>query len=159
METTAVFAGTFDPFTTGHYEIVARAKACFDRIVVAVATDTGKRTTASDKQRLALAAKAVGSLPGVQVQDFSGLLTDFVATCNTNVLVRGLRNATDFAYERDLLAVYRSQKPDIEAVYFMTDGACAHVSGSTVRQLAALGGDLSAYVPASILRDVIKIYR
>lgn len=159
METKAVFAGTFDPFTKGHYEIVVRAKKYFDCVVVAVATDTGKRTTASDKQRLAMAEKAVGEMPGVQVRGFSGLLSDFVAELKTNVLVRGLRNAADFAYERDLLAVYRSQKPNIEAVYFMTDGACAHVSGSTVRQLAELGGDLSAYVPASILRDVIKIYR
>lgn len=159
MEKTAVFAGTFDPFTMGHYDVARRAAAVFDRLIVAVAEDSGaKRAVASAAERLAIVRASVADLPNVSAEIFGGFLTDFAARAGSRILVRGLRTYNDFEYEKSLFEVYRSQM-DIEAVYIMTAGQYSHISGSVVRQLAALGGDVRGFVPESARAEVEKIYR
>ncbi len=159
MEKTAVFAGTFDPFTMGHYDVALRAASVFDRLIIAVAEDTGgKRAVAGTEDRLQIVRASVADIKNVSVESFSGFLTDFVAASGSRVLVRGLRTYNDFEYEKSLFEVYRSQM-DVEAVYIMTAGRYSHISGSVVRQLAALGGDLAGFVPESARAAVEKIYR
>lgn len=140
-----VMAGTFDPFTLGHYDVAKRAAKLFDKVVVGVA-DTGERKAAPVDVRLEIARRSVEDLANVEVVPFSGFLTDFAAGCGARVLVRGLRTYNDFEYEKALYEVYKSQDPDIETIYIMTSGAFSHISGSIVRELAHLGGSLDGYV-------------
>lgn len=158
MKKTAVFAGTFDPFTLGHYDIACRAARLFDRLIIAVATDTGgKRAVATANERLAIVRKAVADIAGAEAMPFTGFLTDFAAEVGSDILVRGLRTYNDFEYEKSLFEVYRSQR-DVEAVYIMTSGRYSHISGSVVRQLAALHGDLTGFVPESVKPDIARLY-
>ena len=140
----AIFAGTFDPFTLGHRDIVERAAKVFGGVTVAVAEDTGK-TTAPISVRLEIAKASVSGIPGVSVQAFSGLLTDYMKMQGDCVIVRGVRNARDAEYERDLTRVYESLS-GVDAVCFFTKAELEHVSSTVVRQLAELAAPLDGYV-------------
>lgn len=153
---TAVFAGTFDPFTLGHRDVAARAARLFDKIIVAVAADTGRAAAGLD-DRLNIVRASIADLPNVEAAPFTGFLTDFAASVGADILVRGLRTYNDFEYEKSLYEVYRSQR-DVEAAYIMTSGQYSHISGSVVRQLAGLGGDLTGFVCESARKDIMRIY-
>lgn len=153
----SIMAGTFDPFTLGHYDVARRAASMFDKVIVGVA-DTGERKAAPIDVRLEIARKSLAGLKNVEVRPFTGFLTDFAAQCGARILVRGLRTYNDFEYEKALYEVYKSQNPDIETIYIMTAGVCSHISGSIVRELAHLGGSLEGYVTASATELVRKHY-
>ncbi|MCM1367297.1 MAG: adenylyltransferase/cytidyltransferase family protein [Roseburia sp.] len=156
----AIFAGTFDPFTTGHRNVAERALSVFGALTIAVAADTGKKT-ASLSDRVKIAELSVPGLCGVEVVPFSGLLSDFVvASVNSGekcVLVRGIRNTRDFEYERELCSVYRSLC-GVDAAHFFTLPELMHVSSTTVRELAALGNIPNGYVVADAYSAVCDIY-
>lgn len=153
-----VLAGTFDPFTLGHLDIARRAAAIFDKVIVGVA-DTGERKAAPIDVRLEIARLSVADTANVEVRPFTGFLTDFAAAAGASVLVRGLRTYNDFEYEKALYEVYKSQRPELETVYIMTAGAYSHISGTIVRELARLGGDLRGYVAPSAVDTVKKYYK
>lgn len=149
MNNTVVFAGSFDPFTLGHYDIVSRAAKVYDSVVVFVSAES--KTAMFDLSvRIEIVKRSVADLGNVQVKSFNGLLTDAMAKEGASVLVRGLRNASDFDYERNLCAVYKSLA-DIECVYLFASPGLNHVSSTFVRELIRLNGDLSGYVVASVL--------
>ncbi len=152
----AIFAGAFDPFTLGHKDIVTRAAAVFDKVVVAVANDTEK-CTAPLEIRAEIARLSLAGVDGVEVKPFGGLLTDFAAEEKADVIVRGLRSTADFEYERSLSAVYRSVS-GIDCMFFMCSPNFAHVSSSTVRSLVALGGPLEGYIASAAQRVVGQAY-
>ena len=152
----AIFAGTFDPFTAGHRDITKRALAVFGDVTVAVASDTGKTARPLDV-RLNIAETATADLNGVTVETFSGLLSDYLAKLGDCVIVRGVRNSRDAEYERDLVRVYRSLCGK-DAVFFATSAEFEHVSSTTVRQLAELGGALDGYVVPCTVQAIIKHY-
>ncbi|MDE6401002.1 MAG: pantetheine-phosphate adenylyltransferase [Clostridiales bacterium] len=152
----AIFAGTFDPFTTGHRDIAERALSVFGNVTVAVANDTGKTAQPIDV-RLAIAKDATSDLSGVAVEPFSGLLSDYLAAQGDCVIVRGVRNTRDMEYERDHVRIYKSLCGK-DAVLFITSAEYEHVSSTVVRQLAALGGTLDGYVAERTAATVAKYY-
>lgn len=153
----AIFAGAFDPFTSGHKNVVERALEVFDTVTVAVAAETGK-STASIAQRMEIAQKATSGLNGVTVESFDGLLTDYVKSIGEPcVLVRGVRSTKDVEYERDLTRVYK-QLCGVQTVFIMPDAEYEHISSTTVRALAALGGELDGFVEPCTKQTIMRIY-
>ncbi len=159
MKDTAVFAGSFDPFTMGHYDIVSRAAGAFDKIILGVAADTGnKRCAVSLEERTKIAEASVGNLKNVEVKAFDGFLTDFVRVNNARVILRGLRTFADFEYEKALGEVYKSQDKDLEIFYLISSHDYCHISGTVVRDLARLGGSVDGYVHKNAEGLVKKFY-
>lgn len=149
----AIFAGTFDPFTLGHRRTVERAKKLFGEVVIAVAADTGKNTAPFDK-RIAIAKAATADLIGVSVEGFGGLLTEYVKKKGECVLVRGVRNAIDLEYERELTRAYMSLG-GVDAVFLISNADVEHISSTVVRSIAAFGGAIDGYVVKDT-EDIIK---
>jgi pantetheine-phosphate adenylyltransferase len=157
MPRTALYPGTFDPFTNGHLHILQRISAFFDRIVIAVSTQSDKKPLLSIEQRVVLIKSLYHSMPQISVQSFDGLLVDFAQHIQANAIVRGVRNAQDFAYEQQLAAMNHELAPNVETLLFMAHPSVAHVSSTWVRDIVCQGGDVSAFVPkivADALRDM-----
>ncbi|MCH5155194.1 MAG: pantetheine-phosphate adenylyltransferase [Clostridiales bacterium] len=152
----AIFAGTFDPFTIGHRDIVERAAKLFDCVIVAVAEDTGKVTAPLD-ERTEIAKVATKDIANVKVESFCGLLTDYAKRQGDCVLIRGVRGSADLDYERDLTRVYKSLG-DIESLIIISSAEHSHVSSTVVRTIAALGGDISEFVVNCSVQKIAKIY-
>ena len=150
MLITAIYPGTFDPITNGHLDLIERATRLFDRVVVAVAVGTSKRPIFSYEERVDLAAGVLENLARVEVHGFQGLLVDYVRVCGAQVILRGLRAVSDFEYEFQLAGMNRHLYPGIETLCMMPADRYTHLSASLVREIAALGGDVSAFVPAKI---------
>lgn len=153
----AVFAGSFDPFTLGHKDIVVRASKLFDEVIVAVARDNGKSSHALDDRRQ-IASLSLKGIDNVKVVTFDGLLTDFMKSVGGNVLLRGVRMASDFEYEKSLQEVYRSLYKDIEFVLFPAKAELVHISSTVVRELAKLNCSLDGYVDHGVEKIVADLY-
>lgn len=146
----ALYPGTFDPFTKGHLDLVARARALFGRVTVGVARNPEKHSLFSAEERADLVRGAVRGLPDVDVVLVPGLV---VATCKElgcDVLVRGVRGGADFESEVQMARTNRALLPRIDTVLLAPAPEFAHVSSTLVRQVASLGGDASAFVPANV---------
>ncbi len=148
---TAVYPGTFDPITNGHVDLIQRAVRLFDRVIVAVAANPGKAPAFPLEQRVALARDVVDGLPNVEVLSFDTLLVDFLHQCGASVILRGLRAVSDFEYEFQLASMNRQLAPDIETVFLTPAEQYAFVSSSLVREIAALGGDVSPFVHPKVV--------
>ena len=146
----AIYAGTFDPKTLGHLDLIERAAHIFDRLIVAVAEHSRKHPLFSMEERLELARAAVRKLPNVEVDRFSGLLVDYARAKNVHVLVRGLRVFSDFEFEFKMALTNRAMAPDVETVFLMTKEDYSFLSSSTVREVAELGGHTEQFVPAVV---------
>ena len=146
MKRTAIYPGTFDPITNGHSDLVQRAAQLFDHVIVAVAQVPGKTTALSSQERVDLAHRALHSVNHVEVCEFSNLLVNFVRERGADVIIRGLRAVSDFEYEFQLAGMNRKLAPDIETVFLMPAEQYAYISSSLVREIAALGGDISSFV-------------
>ena len=155
----AVYPGTFDPITHGHTDLVARAARMFPRVVVAVAASPPKRPAFSLEERLRLARAALARLEGVEVQGFEGLLVDFARRLGARVLLRGLRAVSDFEYEFQLAAMNRRLAPELETVFMMPAEQYTYLSSSLVREVAALGGDVAAFVHPEVERALRRLRR
>lgn len=156
MNGVAIYPGTFDPVTHGHSDIVQRAARLFDRVIVAVAANPGKAPTFTLDERIRLAQLALTDVPGVEVLGFDRLLVDFARSQGAAVILRGLRAVSDFEYEFQLSGMNRRLAPDIETVYLMPSEQYSYISSSLVREIAALGGDISTFVHPQVqtaLRD------
>ncbi len=147
----AVYPGTFDPLTRGHEDLVRRASSIFDRLVVGVADSRNKKPFFDLEERLTIAREVLGHYPNVQVESFTGLLKDFVRNNNARVIVRGLRAVSDFEYEFQMAGMNRYLLPDVETM-FMTSPSDQYqfISGTIVREIAQLGGDVSKFVFPSV---------
>lgn len=143
---TALFAGTFDPYTTGHHRIVQRALSMFDRIVVAVGHNTGKNTMFPIEERLAAISALYGEDERVTVASYDVLTVDFAVSVGATCLLRGVRSVRDFEYERDL-ADMNMRISNIETVFLISEPEYAAISSSAVRELLLFGKDISAFVP------------
>ena len=147
---TAVFPGTFNPITNGHTDLVERASGLFDKIIVAVGTNTQKGNTLPTEQRVALAQEVLGHLDNVEVTSFEGLLTDFVSQQGANIILRGLRTVADFEYEFQLVGMNRALDPSIETVFLAPAEHLSYISSTLVREIASLGGDISKFVHPAV---------
>ncbi|MEJ2529734.1 MAG: pantetheine-phosphate adenylyltransferase [Gammaproteobacteria bacterium] len=143
---TALYPGTFDPITNGHSDIVARAELLFDRVVVAVAANPGKRPAFSLDERVEMARQVLSSHDLVEVIEFDSLLVNFARECGASVILRGLRAVSDFEYEFQLAGMNRRLAPDIETVFLTPGEQFSYISSSLVREVASLGGDVSDFV-------------
>jgi len=148
---TAVYPGTFDPMTSGHEDLMRRAAGLFDRLILAVAVGHHKRTMFSIEERLAMAAELAQAYGNVQVLAFEGLLRDFVVGHGGHVVVRGLRAMSDFDYEFQMAGMNRQLMPEVETVFLTPSDQYQFVSGTFVREIATLGGDVSKFVAPSVL--------
>jgi len=146
-----VYPGSFDPITNGHMDLVSRAGQLFDRVVVAVAEDTGKVPTFPTEQRVELAREVVGHLDNVEVLAFSGLLVEFARGLGIRVIMRGLRAVSDFEYEFQLAGMNRRMAPDIETLFLTPAETYSYISSSLVREIARLRGDVSCFVAPPVL--------
>lgn len=154
MEKIAVFPGSFDPFTIGHNSIVNRALPLFDKIIVAIGYNTGKKTFLSLENRLRLIKDVFYGNPKIEVHHYEGLTVDFCTKMNARYLLRGLRTAADFEYERAIGQVNKAMKPEIESVFLLTAPEYTPVNSTIVRDILMHGGDASKFLPAGI--DITK---
>ena len=149
---TAVYPGTFDPMTLGHEDLMRRASRLFERLIVAVAAGHHKRTMFGIDERLDMAQQLTAKYPNVEVMTYRGLLRDFVVANGGKVVVRGLRAVSDFEYEFQMAGMNRQLMPDVETVFMTPSDQFQFVSGTFVREIASLGGDVSKFVAPSVLR-------
>jgi pantetheine-phosphate adenylyltransferase len=148
----AVYSGTFDPLTLGHEDVVRRSAQLFDQVVIAVAVAHHKKTMFTLDERLAMAQAVAGSLPGLKVLPFTGLLRDFVVAQGARAIVRGIRSVTDYDYEAQMAGMNRYLAPDVDTVFLNTSAQYQHISSTLVREIATLGGDVSGLVSAPVLK-------
>ena len=143
---TAVYAGSFDPITRGHEDLIKRSLAFVDRIVVAVATNVSKQALFTTDERVAFIRAAVGDDPRVEVKQFHGLLVDFARTVGANLIIRGLRAVADFEYEFQMALMNRHLAPGLETVFMVPSLDTTYISSSLVREVAKFNGDVSGLV-------------
>ena len=155
MSRTAVYPGTFDPITNGHVDLVNRAAPLFERLVIGVAESTAKGPAMPLEQRVALAREATAHHPNVEVRGFNSLLAHFVRDVGAGVLLRGLRAVSDFEYEFQLANMNRQLAPDVESLFLTPSEKYSFISSTLVREIAALGGDITKFVPARVSDEVI----
>ncbi|HEX2789461.1 MAG TPA: pantetheine-phosphate adenylyltransferase [Steroidobacteraceae bacterium] len=146
MRSTAVYPGTFDPLTRGHEDIARRAAGIFGRVVVAVAANTNKAPMFNVEERVELARAVLADLKNVEVTGYSGLTVDFARAHDLAVIVRGLRAVSDFEFEFQLASMGRHLQPDVETVFMVPKEKFTFISSTLVREVATLGGDISAFV-------------
>ncbi len=141
-----VYPGTFDPMTRGHEDLVRRASALFDAVVVGVADSRGKRPFFSLVERINMAREVLAEYPNVEVKGFSTLLRDFVIAENAHIILRGLRAVSDFEYEFQMAGMNRTLIPDVETIFLTPADKYMFVSATIVREIATLGGDVAKFV-------------
>lgn len=150
MEKIAVFPGTFDPFTVGHEALVKRALNLFDRVVVAVGKNLSKKTLFDIDQRLAMGREVFANEIRVEVTSYEGLTVDFCHSIGATYLLRGLRTAADFEYERAIGQVNKAMRPEIETVFLLTSPEHTPVNSTIVRDILVNKGDASKFLPSAI---------
>lgn len=148
---TAIYPGTFDPITLGHEDLMRRGSRLFERLILAVAAGHHKRTMFSIAERLDMAREVAASLPNVEVIAFRGLLRDFVVEHGGKVVLRGLRAVSDFEYEFQMAGMNRQLMPEVETLFLTPSDQHQFISGTFVREIATLGGDVSNFVAPSVL--------
>ncbi len=146
MPVDAMYPGTFDPVTVGHYDLIRRAAGVFNRVVVAIAANPGKTPMFSLEERVSLTAEVLGDLENVEVQGYEGLTVDFARDNNLRVMVRGLRAVADFEFEFQLATMSRQLNSEVESVFLTPTEKFTFISSSLVREIAMLGGDVSRFV-------------
>lgn len=155
MKLTVLYPGTFDPITNGHTDLIHRAARLFDKVIVAVAANPGKQPAFSLEERVNLARTVLAGLSNVEVCGFNNLLADFVKEKDANVILRGLRAVSDFEHEFQLASMNRHLAPEVETVFMTPAEQYTYISSSLVREIAALGGDVSGLVH-EIVRAALK---
>lgn len=144
----AIYPGSFDPMTLGHFDVIKRASKMFDRLIVSVLDNKAKNALFSVEERVSILKEAVKDLPNVEVDSFNGLLVDYARRKNIHISVRGLRATTDFEYELQIAQTNRLlSKGMLDTVFLTTSLEYAYLSSSGVKEIAAFGGDISPCVP------------
>ena len=146
----AIYAGTFDPLTRGHEDIVRRAAGLFDQLIVAIAASQAKRPFFSLEERSDMAREVLAPYPNVEVCSFEGLLMDFLHSRGAKVILRGLRAASDFEYEFQMAGMNRNLYPEVETLFLTPSEQYTFISATMVREIAILGGDVSKFVRPSV---------
>ena len=156
MNKRAIYPGTFDPITNGHLDIISRASMIFDELIVAVATDNSKKSMFSIDERINMISDSIKNYDNVVVTTFEGLLVNYVNSEKSNIIIRGLRVLSDFEYEFKMALMNRSLDDKINTLFLMPHEKYTHISSSLVKEVAALGGDVSEYVSKMVLMELSK---
>jgi len=155
-QTVAVYAGSFDPATFGHLDVMKRAAKLFDRVIVAVGIHPTRKALFTVEERLALLAELTADLPQVEATSFQGLLIDYCQKVGANILIRGLRHSMDFEYELQIAQANADMAPTIETVFLPTSVQWGFITASLVREIASHGADVSRYAPPSVCAALEK---
>ncbi|MCI7262623.1 MAG: pantetheine-phosphate adenylyltransferase [Otoolea sp.] len=155
---TAIYPGSFDPVTLGHYDIIERASKIFDKLIVGVLINSAKSPLFSVEERVKMLEDVTSDLPNVEIRAFNGLLIDFVRQNDANVIVRGLRAITDFEYELQLAQMNRVIAPEIDTLFLTTNLKYAYLSSSMAKEVAMYGGDISEFLDPAVARKVREKY-
>lgn len=147
---TVIYPGSFDPLTNGHLDVIQRATKLFDRVIVAVARNESKRPLFSMEERVQMVERAIRHLPHVEADSFEGLLMDYVESRSAQAVIRGLRAVSDFEFEFQLALMNRKLNERIETIFMMPKDTYTFLSSRIVKEIASLGGDVSAFVPAHV---------
>ncbi len=147
---TVIYPGSFDPVTNGHLDIIHRAARLFDQVIVAVASNETKQPLFTLQERVELATTAVKNLPNVEIDSFDGLLVNYVNERNGQAVLRGLRAVSDFEFEFQLALMNRKLDEKIETIFMMPKDTYTFLSSRMVKEIARLGGDVGAFVPALV---------
>ena len=158
-ERIVLYPGTFDPVTNGHLDVIRRAARLFDRVVVAVGTNSGKVPAFTVAERLDHLRRVCATVAGVEVSSFDGLLTEAVRDLGAVAVIRGLRAVSDFEFEFQMALMNRELSPQCETVFLMPSPAFSFVSSTMIREIARLGGDISPFVPPEISARVMRRFR
>lgn len=154
----ALTPGTFDPITSGHLDVIARASQLVDEVVVAVADSQKKGPLFTLEERVELVRQATAHLPNVRVGPFKGLLVDFAKELDATVVVKGLRAITDFEYEFQMTAMNYQLSPQLETLFIMSPPQYMYLSSSIVREISKMGGDIQQFVPPCVYEALKKKY-
>ncbi|KAA0229050.1 MAG: Phosphopantetheine adenylyltransferase [Fimbriimonadales bacterium] len=149
---TAVYPGSFDPPTNGHLDLIVRAAGVFDRLIVAVGENPAKSALLTSQEKVDLLREVCAAYENVEVRPFSGLLVTFARSVGATAVVRGLRAVSDFEYEFQMALTNRALDSGVETVFMATSADTMFVSSSLVKEVAALGGDVSQFVPPAVAR-------
>lgn len=149
-----VYPGSFDPVTNGHLDIIQRGAAIFPELIVAVLNNPAKKNCFSVEKRLAMLRRACAHLPNVRFDSFDGLLVDYMRQTRAGIVLRGLRAVSDFENEFQMAQVNHQINNDVETLFLMTSPGHAYLSSSVVREIGQFGGDISSFVPSTILDEV-----
>ncbi|MDY3917830.1 MAG: pantetheine-phosphate adenylyltransferase [Candidatus Limivivens sp.] len=147
----AVYPGSFDPVTYGHLDVIRRSAVLVDELVVGVLNNNTKTPLFSVEERVKILLEVTREIPNVRVESFSGLSVDFARKCGAEFIVRGLRAITDFDYELQMSQTNRVLNPDIDTLFLTTSLEYAYLGSSTVKEVAAYGGDISKFVPTAVV--------
>ncbi|MDY6832010.1 MAG: pantetheine-phosphate adenylyltransferase [Thermodesulfobacteriota bacterium] len=146
----AIYPGSFDPVTNGHIDIIQRGRHLFDKIIVAILLNPGKKALFSVEERLDMLTESLKDMDGVEVDAFSGLLIDYAERKNAKAILRGMRAVSDFEYEFQMALMNRRLNRDIQTVFLMTGMRWIYTSSSIIKEAATFGGDISGMVPAFV---------
>ncbi len=155
----AIYAGSFDPVTFGHLDIIRRSSNVADELIVGVLNNRAKCPLFSVEERVKMLEDVTRELSNVKIQSFTGLLAEFARTCGANLIVRGLRAISDFDYELQMAQTNRKLNPQIDTMFLTTSLEYAYLSSTTVKEVAEFGGDISAFVPALIIEPMQRRVR
>lgn len=155
MNKKAIYAGSFDPITCGHVDVIERASKIFEELVVAVACNVSKTPLFSVEERLGHIKASLNNIKNVKVDSFDGLLVDYAQQINAKVLVRGLRALTDFEYEFQMALTNRKLAENIETIFLMPKEQYSYISSKMIKEIIALGGDASCFVPPVVKQALI----
>jgi len=158
MTRRAVVAGSFDPITNGHLDIIARGATLFDEVIVACGHNVNKRTLFDIEERIELIYACTGHLPDVKVEKFSGLLVDYCEEVAADVILRGLRATSDFDFEFQIGLANMDMAPAVQTVFLLSPPSNIFVSSSLVKEIAQNGGDVSRYVPPAVNAALVERY-
>jgi pantetheine-phosphate adenylyltransferase len=150
MKKLAIYAGSFDPVTLGHLDLIRRTAEIFDRVILAIAAESSKTTLFTREERVLLTQEAVKDYDTVEVDSFDGLVVDYVRSRGGEVMIRGIRAHSDFEYEFRMALTNRKLAPDIETLFMMPNESHSYVSSSLVKEVAKLGGDVGGFVTPEV---------
>jgi len=152
----AIYPGTFDPLTNGHFDIILRSAQMFDKVVVAVTENPAKAPLFRVEERVTMIREAIASVPHVSVEAFDGLTVDFARRVGARYIVRGLRAVSDFEYELQMGMMNRQLAPDVETVFLVPAAEYSFVSSTLVKDVIRLGGGVSAFVPSAVEKRLLE---